>query len=68
MVLYTEQAMLLSDTKEGAIRTTSQMESYLANSYQGANSALANSGVKCVLRIVHMAQVRKDLNSCQAST
>lgn len=57
LVLYTEKAMLESDSGDGAGRSIAQMESDIATAYQGANNALSASGVNFSVRIVHMEQV-----------
>ena len=57
LVLYTQNAMFDSNALTGAERTSSQMETDIAASYQGANDALASSGVNFVIRVVHMKEV-----------
>lgn len=58
LVLYTGNAMSDSNTLSGAERSNSQMETDIALSYQGANDALAASGVDFSIRVVHMREVR----------
>lgn len=57
LVLYTKQAMLDSNDENGARRSSAQMETEIATSYQEANDALVDSGVEFAIRIVHMQQV-----------
>lgn len=57
LVLYTNKAMLESNSGDGAGRSIAQMESDIATAYQGANNALSASGVDFSVRIVHMEQV-----------
>ncbi|CAN0470461.1 unnamed protein product, partial [Ectocarpus sp. 8 AP-2014] len=60
LVLYTEKAMLESNSGDGAGRSIAQMESDIATAYQGANNALSASGVDFSVRIVHMEQASFD--------
>ncbi|CAM9226026.1 unnamed protein product [Ectocarpus sp. 4 AP-2014] len=60
LVLYTEKAMLESNSGDGAGRSIAQMESDIATAYQGANNALFASGVNFSVRIVHMEQAPFD--------
>lgn len=57
LVLYTQNAMFDSTSLAGAERSSSQMETDIAASYQGANDALAASGVDFSVRLVHMREV-----------
>lgn len=58
LVIYTPNARLDSTSLSGADRSSSQMETDIAASFQGANDALEASGVNFSLRVVHMREVR----------
>lgn len=68
MVLYTANAMFDSNSLAGAERSNSQMETDIAASYQGANDALAASGVNFSVRVVHMREVLTDRQAVGAAT
>lgn len=51
-----------SNSVNGAERSSSQMETDIATSYQEANDALAASAVGFTIRIVHMEQVLLSVN------
>lgn len=57
LVLYTASAMRDSKSLAGAERTNAQMESDIAASFQGANDALAASGVDFTVRLVKLIEV-----------
>ena len=58
LVIYTPNARLDSTSLAGADRSSSQMETDIAASFQGANDALEASGVNFSIRVVHMREVR----------
>lgn len=57
LVLYTNKAKLDSTTLAGAERSSAQMETDIAASYQGANEALTASGVNFQVRLVNIREV-----------
>ena len=59
IVLYTKKAMLESNSLDGAVRSNDQMESAIIAAYEGANNALADSGIGFTLNVVYMTQVEQ---------
>ncbi|CAM9859463.1 unnamed protein product, partial [Hapterophycus canaliculatus] len=57
LILYTKNAMKESNSDAVIGRSTSQMETDIATSFQGANNALTDSGVDFAIRVVHMQEV-----------
>lgn len=57
MVVYTKKAMFESNSADGSVRSNAQMETDIITAYEGANNALADSGVDFRIRVVHMAEV-----------
>ena len=57
MVLYTKKAKFKTDSDEGTVRTSSQMETYIITAYEGANNAFLDSGIDLKIRVVHVQEV-----------